>query len=764
MKDYQTFLNSKKLTTEKRGKPCGELHPAMSGFRGDIVRWAVEQGYAAIFADVGLGKTTMQCEWVRQVNEPTLMLAPLAVTQQTVDMARDLLGMEIRYVRSMSEINFDECRYYITNYEMLKHFDAAKFRAVVLDESSILKNFSGTWKQELVRKFKKTPYKLACTATPAPNDLIEIGNHAEFLGVMTSRLMTSIFFTHDSQGKKSKSNQKYRLKKHAVVKFYEWLASWAVALKKPSDLGYSDEGYELPELCLEVRSVNGGYTPEGMLPGFASGSVSASEAKGVRRATIQSRADVTISQINSTSEQFVIWTELNDEAEYLHKHIAGSFNLHGSLKPEAKVQAIKDFHSGAIRVLITKHRIAGMGVNMQHCANMVMFGINYSWEEFYQAIGRIYRFGQQADRVNVTIVISEEEMSIYNTIEAKGREAQTMTRELVKASSAHMQGNLHGEQHADWHYQEKDTAADSGAWTLWLGDSCQRMKDIPDNSIHLSVYSPPFGGTIYIYSATERDLGNSQTNEQFLEHYRFIVREKLRITMPGRYTCVHIQDTKLYANRNDGNRGLYPLSDALTALHLEEGWTFRSRITIDKNPQLVATRNHDNDLLFVTGQRDGCDLAPMNTDYLLVFEKPGTNPIPVKPYENGMTEEQWILWARAVWYSINETDVLNVAVARANEDERHLCPLQLGLIERCIKMWSNPGEIVFSPFAGIGSELYEAVHWKRVGFGIELKPEYHRVAIRNLETAEAKYGGRTLWDLLPPAEAKALPETVEVSA
>lgn len=750
MNDYQTFLNSKKLTTVDCGKTPGDIHPALFPFQRDIVSWAVRKGRAAIFADVGLGKTVMYCEWSRQLNERTLILTPLAVAQQTVHMAKSLLDMDIRYVRGMAQVNFDECQVYVTNYEMLEHFDASQFRAVVLDESSILKAFSGTTKKLLISTFKDTPYKLACTATPAPNDLLEIGNHADFLGVMSSRLMTSIFFTHDSQA--GKSGNKYRLKKHATTKFYEWLASWAVALKKPSDLGYDDTGYVLPELRIEVQTVNAGFTPAGMLEGFGVQSISAVDAKKVRRATIASRSALAVSQITAGTEQWLVWTGLNDEAATLHKSIPNSCDLHGSLKPDEKVQAIQDFVQGKTRVLITKSSIAGMGVNMQHCQNMLFFGVDYSWEQFYQSIGRIYRFGQQHP-VNVTVITSEEERSVFEAIQRKGDEAKKMTDELIEASRRHMQDNLRGEQHGDWQYREDEASGKN--WRMLLGDSCKRMAEIPTDSIHLSVYSPPFGNGIFIYSATEHDVGNCATMEEFLEHYgRHAVPEVLRVTMPGRYSCVHIQDTKVYGLNNDGNRGLFPLSDEIVRMHIEAGWTFRSRITIDKNPQLVATRNHDNDLLFVTGKRDGCDLAPMNTDYLLVFEKPGKNPVPVKPYDNGdMTEEEWILWARACWYGINETDVLNVTVARGNEDERHLCPLQLPLIGRCVRMWSNPGETVFSPFGGIGSEPYEALRWKRRGLAIELKKEYFDVAVRNLENAETEFGGRTLFDLLPAAEA-----------
>lgn len=734
--DYETFLNSKKLHVGNFGKivAANALHPIMHGFRGDMVLWAVRKGRAAIFADVGLGKTTMQLEWARLLNAVTLIVAPLAVSQQTVAIARDLLGMEVRYIRSKEERTSD-CKVYITNYEMVENVYGDDIEAVILDESSILKNFSGVTKKALVRMFKNTPYKLACTATPAPNDILEIGNHSEFLGIMASNMMTSIFFIHgeDDNG----GTQTYRLKKHAHQQFYQWLSSWAVALRKPSDLGYDDAGYDLPALNTELITVDADYTPAGMLKGFGVGAISATDAKKVRRATINDRAAVVTEMVNNSTEQWLIWTALNEEAETLNAAIPGSVNVHGGLSIEQKVSGIQGFVSGDIRVLITKPSIAGMGINMQNCHNMIFFGVDYSWESFYQSVGRIYRFGQKADRVNVYVVISEQERPVYQSIEHKGKEARKMTSDLINASREFMEQELHNTEKQDWTYRED--VARGRDWTLLLGDSCQRMQEIESDSVGLSVYSPPFSN-IYIYSATERDLGNSKTQDEFMAHYQYIIEQNLRITMPGRIAAVHIQDKKQYANR-DGQRGIYPMSDDIVQAYIKAGWVYRARITIDKNPQLVATRNKDTDLLFVTGKRDSTALAPMHTDYLLIFKKPGENPAPVRPYESGeMSEDDWILWARAVWYGIKETNVLNTAVAKANEDERHICPLQLDLIERCIRLWSNKGDTVFSPFAGIGSELYSAVKLGRKGLGIELKGEYYQTAIRNLKQAETASG------------------------
>lgn len=749
--NYQEFLASKKTFAQDVGKVVSvdAIHPTLFGFQAAIVAWAVKKGRAAIFADVGLGKTAMQCEWARQIGELTLILAPLAVAQQTVNEARKLLDMEVRYVRSMAGVKPDECRVYITNYEMIDHFDASVFGAVVLDESSILKNFSGKTKKELIRKFSKTPYRLCCTATPAPNDITELGNHAEFLGVMSNVQMLSIFFTYDSD---ELGADAYRLKKHARVQFYQWLASWAVALKKPSDVGdYDDTGYILPKLNVHVLTVNADYTPDGMLPGFGYGKISAVDAKKVRRATIDARAQQVIDMVNPDVNQWVIWTGLNDESDLLARNIHESVNVQGSMPLDDKVAGIQAFTGQTIRNLISKTSIAGMGINMQHCHKMLFFGIDYSWEQFYQAVGRILRFGQKADEVDVYIITSEEELSVWQVVEKKGVEAKMMTQELIDASKDFMTANLKGQQAGEWTYTETEAQSDIGKWRLLLGDSCERMKEIADESVDLSIYSPPFSD-VFVYSSTERDLGNSKTLDEFFAHYDFIIRENLRITKPGRLAAVHVMDTRMM-KQTEGTRGRKDFSGMVIEAYQKEGWIFWERITIDKNPQAQAIRMKDHGLLFKTLKKDSLELSGGHADYLLIFKKPGKNEVPVMPIDNNeMTAEDWILWAHPVWYGIRESNTLNVAVARADDDEKHMCPLQLDLIERVVKLWSNPGELIFSPFAGIGSELYEAIKWRRRGLGIELKPEYFQTAIHNLNNAE-RLNGKTLFDLMKEQDA-----------
>lgn len=279
-------------------------------------------------------------------------------------------------------------------------------------------------------------------------------------------------------------------------------------------------------------------------------------------------------------------------------------------------------------------------------------------------------------------------------------------------------------------------------WTLWLGDSCERMAEIPDQSVDLSVYSPPFA-SLFTYSPSPRDLGNSATREEFFEHYGFIIRENLRITKPGRICAVHVQQLTTTKSFH-GTIGLTDFRGQVIAAYMDAGWIFHGEVTIDKDPQAQAIRTKAQALMFVTKNRDSSMTRPALADYLLLFRAPGDNEVQIK---NDVSNEEWIEWARPVWLDIAETNTLNVRVARDNDDERHICPLQLDFIERVIRLWSNPSERVFSPFAGIGSEVYTAVKLGRHGFGIELKPSYWNTAVNNCRDMEAQVGLPSLFDM-----------------
>ena len=759
---YQAFLQSKRLTVADAGFLIGpnDINSLLFPFQRDIVRWAVKKGRAGIFADVGLGKTFMQGEWQRLVadrtHKPAVTVTEANASPQWIDeLAR--INIDVRYVRYESELKTDATLFYVTNYERLDNFDPSIFGSVTLDEGSILKDFSGITKRKLIKMFERTPYRLSASATPAPNDPSEIGNQAEFLGVMKHQEMLATFFTYDSDQQGSNA---YRLKGWARESFYQWLASWAVALEKPSDVGdYDDSQYTKPPLVTEVITVNSNYTKKGQLPGFAADTVSATDASKVRRSTIAARAEKAAGMINADTDQWVVWVALNDEADILAKMIPGSVNVHGSMSLEEKAAHIQAFVRGDLRVLITKTKIAGKGINMQRCHKMMMFGINHSWEQFYQAIGRIHRFGQKAAAVELYVITSQQERSIWDLVEKKGQEAKMMTRELIDASRAFMSENLAGVQAGTFTYATDDVESKSGKWRMMLGDSCERMKEIPDHSIDGSIFSPPFAD-IFVYSNSERDLGNSRNLDEFFEHYAYIIRENLRIMKPGRLVGVHCMDLRLLKG-TEGTRGRKDFSGMIIKAYEKEGFIYWQRTTIDKNPQAQAIRLRDHGLQFQTLEKDSTLLSGGHPDYLLTFKAPGDNAVRVDPVANGdMTRDDWVRDAHPIWYDIKESETLNTEMAKAGNDEKHLCPLQLPLIERWINLYTNPGELVFSPFAGIGSEGVGAMARRRRFLGIELNPLYFTVACRNLRNAETEYGGKTLYDLLAEKEAaKALDTT-----
>lgn len=402
------------LTVEAASLP-GTLYP----WQNAIVRWALRKGRACIFADCGLGKTFMQVAWASAIQAPTIILAPLCVAEQTVDEAARL-GVHVTYAHDEHEAN--PAGITITNYERLHKFDVARYRAVVLDESSILKAFDGKTRTALISAFRQTPYRLCCTATPSPNDIAELANHSEFLGLMTRPEFLATWFVHDDAG--------WRMKRHAVKPFFRWVASWAVALRKPSDLGWNDEGFRLPPLHILERVVDADALPGVLFPGMAARGVNGRIR--VRRASLEHRVNATADIVRKAAdEQWILWCGLNEESAALASTIPGAVEVKGADSHAEKVGAVRAFVAGTIRVLVTKPKILGFGMNFQNCARMAFVGMSDSYESYYQCIRRAWRFGQQKP-VEAWIVVSEGESVVVNNVRKKEEHASLLSRYLLE--------------------------------------------------------------------------------------------------------------------------------------------------------------------------------------------------------------------------------------------------------------------------------------------------------------------------------------------
>lgn len=422
---YSEFLARKQRRAEGHGRDLDlvEVHPMLHRWQAEIVQWAVQTGRAAVWADTGLGKTLMQLEWARLSGDTVLIVAPLAVCEQTVREAAKI-GIHAEYVTDGSGIGPGV---WVTNYERVPNFDPGHFDAVVLDEASILKNHEGKTRAMLIEHFAGVPRRLACTATPAPNDSQELCNQAAFLGVGSRVEMLSAYFIHDSDG--------WRLKGHARGPMFRWMTSWAVALRRPSDFGYADDGYELPPLNIQTHLIpTGSIQVDGELfpiPAHAATGVTGRAA--VRKATVPQRVERAVELVKAEpSEQWLLWAGRNDEARALAAALPGAVNVEGTWTAEDKAKALLDFASGDVQIMITKPSIAAFGMNWQSCARMAFVGLSDSYEQYYQCIRRCWRYGQERE-VHAHVVLTDAEQIVADNINRKESEATALVAELVGA-------------------------------------------------------------------------------------------------------------------------------------------------------------------------------------------------------------------------------------------------------------------------------------------------------------------------------------------
>ena len=751
---YEQFLQAKALTVAPVGfEPLGFLAPLFP-FQKDIVSLACKLGRFCIWADCGIGKTPMQLEWAHQVCRQTggrvLILAPLAVSHQTVREA-DKFGID--GVEFASHPTDTKARIVVTNYQKLDRFDPADYVGIVLDESSILKAMDGKTRSAILNAFRHTPYRLACSATPAPNDYMELGNHAEFVGIMTREEMLAMFFVHDGG-----DTSKWRIKGHAVDKFWEWVCSWAVTIRKPSDLGYDDGGFKLPDLHMHDCIVE---TPHERLPDaegqaslFPQQATTLNDQRAVQRGSLENRVSEAVRLANQPG-QWIVWCHLNDESAALAAQIEGAVEVSGSDSDEHKTQSAIGFQEGRIRVIISKSSIFGFGMNFQNCHQVVFVGMSHSYEQYYQAIRRCWRFGQ-TEPVQCHVVYDWAEGTVIENIRRKDADATEMAESMVQIMRAKTLEQLKQVQRQVSPYVTRETHGD--AWQAYNGDCVEGVKQLADNSVHYSIFSPPFA-SLYTYSNSDRDMGNCKTGDEFADHFQFLIRELHRVIMPGRLVSFHCMNLPSSKTR-DGVIGLKDFRGQMIALFEREGFVFHSEVCIWKDPVTAMQRTKAIGLLHKQVVKDSAMSRQGIPDYLVTMRKRGDNTEPVAGKLASFAGEDgprlmdddtrnsiniWQRYASPVWMDINPSNTLQFRNARDNDDERHICPLQLDVIRRGMQLWSNPGDVVLSPFMGIGSEGHVALEMGRAFIGFELKPSYYDCAVKNLIEAEKSSTQETLF-------------------
>ena len=732
MREYNDLLEAKKTKKIESGFDVEEsgLNPRLFDFQKYCVKRMVKEGRGAVFAGCGNGKTLISLEWATKVAEhegkPILILAPLSVSRQTIKEGAKF-GYKVDLYRDMDEATTIA----ITNYEQIENVDISRFVGVVLDESSILKNFTGYYRNLLTEKFKGMPYKLCCTATPSPNDLNEIGNHSEFLEILDSQDMRSKWFVREE------GMNNYRLKGHAKGDFYGWIASWAIMFENPADIGFVETGklFNLPELTVTDHLIE--TKPEdGLL--FSTGIVNATNFNMELRKTMNERLELAAEIAGKADGQVIIWIKQNQEGDILGKLIPEAVEVRGSDSDADKEQRLLDFAEGKFRILISKAKICGYGMNFQNCGTQIFASPDFSFEDYYQQVRRSYRFGRKGN-VSIHLIITDTMTNARAIVEKKQQAFEEMVREMNRNVNENRYGLLD-------HYEYREYKDDDVF--LMKGDTTIEIKRIPDNSVDLIIFSPPFS-SLFTYSNYINDMGNNESHEEFFKQYAFLLKELYRILKPGRLMCCHTKDLGVYKN-SSGYTGMYDFTGEHTRAVLAEGFKLHSKVTIWTDPVLEMQRTKTQRLLYKQVTSDSSKTGIGMAEYITIFKKWECDEADWEPIVNlnrdNFPLETWQKWASPVWMDIRRTDVLTASEGTAMGDEKHICPLQLGVIERLVNLWSNEGETVFTPFLGIGSEVYEAVRNNRKGIGCELKDSYFDTAVKNIKIAESKKYQRTLFD------------------
>jgi len=813
MEEYRKFLLGKLVVQSRSGLRVrdDELNPENFPHQNAVIKWAASLGSALIAASFGLGKTRIQSELARIIHERTgkkfLVICPLSVKYQFAEEDGPVLGMTWQYVTSDDDIRNAKTPYIITNYERVRDGNITPalhdLAGVSLDEGSVLHSFGSKTSQQFIKLLKDVPYRYVATATPAPNEYREIIYYAHFLGVMdTGQILTRWFMRNPDKAGDLQINPIHE------QEFWLWVSSWALFLFKPSDLGYSDDGYDLPALNVHWHRINvdqsrafqqvDKYGQHRLLLDAAGG---VSEASAETRATIEDRMRKVreIMQANP-GRHWLIWHHRETERTAIERGIPEVVTVYGSQDIEVREHRIMDFAHGNVPILASKPVLAGSGCNFQHyCHSNIFMGIDYKFKDFIQAIHRTYRF-QQTHPVDVHIVYAASQDQVVATLQRKWDQYNLLTekmRQIVQQYNL-SENAIHSSLARSIGVQRFMTK--QRLFTAVNNDCILEMANIPDDSIDLIHTSIPFGNH-YEYTVKTEDFGHNPSDTEFWQQMDYLIPELLRILKPGRVAAIHVKDRVVYRYQTESEfMEISPFSDECTMAFKKHHWMYQGRRTIVTD--VVRENNSSYRLGWTEASHDMSKMGSGLPEYVLLFRKPpsSTNTSradePVTKDKAEYTRAQWQIDAHSFWrsdgngpmtpaelYDYDEhvermaekdrknalsasymmdapesrhawvwTDVVFMRTLNSEQtrkrQSKHICPLPFDIVERIIRLYSNPGETVLDPFAGLFTVPYIAMKLDRVGFGIELNPEYYAAGVKYCEIMQQEKSMPTLFDML----------------
>ena len=826
--DYLAFLRRKIKLASFAGFDIAddEINPILKPHQRACVKWAVRGGNRALFERFGLGKSVQQLEIVRLVMKhaggPGLIVCPLGVRQE---FRRDgeMLGVQTRFIRRTEEVDASFDGIHLTNYESIRdgRLDPNVFTVASLDEASVLRSYGSKTYQEFLPLFSQVRYKFVATATPSPNRYKELIHYAGFLGIMDTGQALTRFFQRDS----SKANN-LTLYPHKEREFWLWLNSWAIFLQSPSDLGFSDEGYALPPMVVHYHEVvsdhaTAGAEKDGQGLLFRDAAIGLKEAASEKRDSLPARIECLETILdNDPDSHYLIWHHLEDERHAIKRAIPEAVSVWGSQDLDDREQAIVDFSNGKFKYLSTKPEIAGSGCNFQrHCHKSVFLGINYSFNDFIQAVHRIYRFLQTRE-VEIHIIHSEAEREIVKTLQEKWIAHEKMVENMSAIIKEYGLNEMEMAEVLARTIGVDRLEVASDRFTVANNDCVIEARRQPEASVDLIVTSIPFANH-YEYTPSYNDFGHTENNDHFWEQMDFLTPELLRILQPGRLYCCHVKDRILFGNVTGAGAPTVSPFHCEAIMHgRKHGFDYMGLITVVTD--VVRENNQTYRLGWSEQCKDGSKMGVGSPEYIVLFRKPQTDrtkgyaDVPVKKSKEEYTRAHWQVDAHAFWRSSGDRQITADELAGLGPDklaslftkyslqqvydydfhvkigeeleargalpstfmslapgshhpdvwhdvnrmrtlngdqtnravEKHVCPLQFDIVDRLIERYSNPGELVYDPFCGLGTVPYRAILKGRKGGGSELNPGYFMDQVHYLRSAEKQVSMPSLFDAL----------------